>query len=120
MRNPVAKHNHNRAAVHPDRSKMPQTSVEEGLLDYYAENAHNVAQEVYKDTCDRVVLSRNSDNHVVGMMPDDSYILPMTPVDIIPVELTEQDKKDRILRFEIIFTPQNTALDELMEALAHR
>lgn len=120
MRNPVAKHNHNRAVVHPDRSKRPQKTVDEGLLDYYAENAQDVAQGVYKDACDRVLLSRNRDNHVVGMMPDDSYIVPMTPGDIKPIELSEQDKKERILRFEIVFTPQNTALDELMEYLAHR
>lgn len=120
MRNLVAKHNHNRAAVHPDRSKKPQKTVDEGLLDYYAENAQDVAQGVYKEACERVVLSRNSDDHVVGMIPDYSYIVPTTLVDIKPVELSEQDKKERILRFEIVFTPQNTALDELMEALAHR
>ncbi|QYC52500.1 hypothetical protein [Salmonella phage SSBI34] len=48
MRNLVAKHNHNRPAIHPDRSKEPQNTIEEGLLDYFAENAQDVAQEEYK------------------------------------------------------------------------
>lgn len=48
MRNPVAKNDHNRAATHPDRSKEPQLTVDEGLLDYYAENAQDVAQSEYE------------------------------------------------------------------------
>lgn len=48
MRNPVAHHDHNRAATHPDRSKNPPNTVDEGLLDYLAENAENVAQEEYE------------------------------------------------------------------------
>lgn len=48
MRNLVAKNDFNRAAVHTDRSKRPQMSVGEGLLDYYAENAQNVAQSEYE------------------------------------------------------------------------
>lgn len=47
MRNLVAKNDHNRSATHLDRSKEPQLSVDEGLLDYFAENAENVAQREY-------------------------------------------------------------------------
>lgn len=47
MRNPVAKNDHNRAATHLDRSKEPQNTVDEGLLDYFAENAEKVAQREY-------------------------------------------------------------------------
>ena len=50
MRNPVARNDHNRAAVHTDRTKCPPNTVDEGLLDYYAENAQDVAQSVY-DGC---------------------------------------------------------------------
>lgn len=48
MRNFVAKNDYNRAAVHPDRTKKPQVGVLEGLLDYYAENAQDVAQSEYE------------------------------------------------------------------------
>ena len=50
MRNPVAKNDFNRAATHPDRSKRPPQTVDEGLLDYYAENASEVAEDVYDNT----------------------------------------------------------------------
>lgn len=77
MRNPVAKNDFNRSAVHPDRSKRPQNTVDEGLLDFYAENAENVAQEEY--------------GRVVGMTPEDSYAVPMTPEEIIsPGEAPEK------------------------------
>ena len=46
--NPVAKHNQNRAATHPDRSKEPQSSVEEGLLEYLAKTSENDVQEEYR------------------------------------------------------------------------
>lgn len=72
MRNPVARHDHNRAATHQDRSKRPQQTVDEGLLDFYAENAENVAQSVYRESCSRVV----------GMTPDDSDLVPMEPGEI--------------------------------------
>lgn len=48
MRNLVAKYDHNRAAVHTDRSKEPQLSLDEGLLEYFAENAQDVAQSEYE------------------------------------------------------------------------
>lgn len=48
MRNLVAKHDRSRAATHLDRSKEPQQTVDEGLLDYYAENAENVAYCEYQ------------------------------------------------------------------------
>ncbi|QEG12349.1 hypothetical protein OMEGA_287 [Klebsiella phage vB_KaeM_KaOmega] len=48
MRNPVARNDYNRAATHPDRSKRPQKTVDEGLLDYFAENAENVAYSEYE------------------------------------------------------------------------
>lgn len=48
MRNPVARNDFNRAAAHPDRSKRPQKTVDEGLLDYFAENAENVAYSEYE------------------------------------------------------------------------
>ncbi|QQG33564.1 hypothetical protein [Pectobacterium phage PcCB7V] len=48
MRNPVARNDYNRAATHPDRPKLPQKTVDEGLLDYFAENAENVAYSEYE------------------------------------------------------------------------
>lgn len=48
MRNFVAKNDFNRAAVHPDRSKEPQKTVDEGLLDYYVENAQGLSEEQYE------------------------------------------------------------------------
>lgn len=48
MRNPVARNDYNRAVTHPDRSKRPQKTVDEGLLDYFAENAENVAYSEYE------------------------------------------------------------------------
>lgn len=72
MRNPVARHDFNRASTHQDRSKRPQQTVDEGLLDFYAENAENVAQSVYRESCSRVS----------GMSPDDSDIVPMQPGEV--------------------------------------
>lgn len=102
MRNLVAKNDHNRSSVHPDRTKRPPNTVDEGLLDYYAENAVDVAQDVYdnpevkkakellergdnakdiplsgrayKEACDRVVLSRSSENHKVKLFLGDQEI----------------------------------------------
>lgn len=48
MRNPVARNDYNRSATHPDRSKEPQQSVDEGLLEYYAINAQSVAYSEYE------------------------------------------------------------------------
>lgn len=48
MRNPVARNDFNRAATHPDRSKRPQKTVDEGLLEYFSENAENVAYCEYQ------------------------------------------------------------------------
>lgn len=48
MRNPVARHDYNRSATHQDRSKRPQNTVDEGLLDYFVENAENVAYSEYE------------------------------------------------------------------------
>lgn len=48
MRNLVAKNDRNRAATHPDRSKRPQKTVDEGLLEYFSENAENVAYREYQ------------------------------------------------------------------------
>lgn len=48
MRNFVAKNDRNRAATHLDRSKEPQLTIDEGLLDYFAENAENVAYSEYE------------------------------------------------------------------------
>ncbi|URC22143.1 hypothetical protein CHUUTOTORO_00580 [Serratia phage vB_SmaM-ChuuTotoro] len=47
MRNLVAKNDFNRASVHADRSKEPQDSVEEGLLEYLAQTSENDAQAEY-------------------------------------------------------------------------
>ncbi|URC22675.1 hypothetical protein KASHIRA_01010 [Serratia phage vB_SmaM-Kashira] len=50
MRNLVAKNDFNRAAVHTDRSKEPQDSGDEGLLEYLAQTSENAAQEEYQRT----------------------------------------------------------------------
>lgn len=91
MRNPVARHDHNRASVHPDRSKKAPITACEGLLEYYAQNAEDVAQRVYKDSCDHVVLARGKNNHrVIGMSPDDSKIVPMVE-DCKTIPMTKED-----------------------------
>lgn len=45
MRNYVAKNDFNRASVHPDRSKEPQYTLEDGLGDYLEEMAENALHE---------------------------------------------------------------------------
>lgn len=35
MRNPVSRHDFNRASTHVDRSKEPQLTIEDGLDDYH-------------------------------------------------------------------------------------
>ena len=111
MRNPVAKNDYNRAATHPDRSKRPQLTVNEGLLDYYAENAQEVAQSVY-------------DNREVGLFIDSGQMKPVTHDSGIVIKrqpLSEEDKKERVLRVEIVFTPKlGTELASLMDSLAKR
>jgi hypothetical protein len=107
MRNLVAKHDHNRAATHLDRSKEPQLSVDEGLLDYYAENAENVAQRVYDNESVRLFIGGTE---VKGL------------VDFEPAQpLSEEDKKNRVLRVEMSFTPgYNPVLAEFMDSLVKR
>lgn len=68
MRNLVAKNDFNRAAVHLDRSKEPQVSVEEGLEEHYIEvnerpsgnTPEQIAWEEYKARCDQVRASGES------------------------------------------------------------
>lgn len=106
MRNPVARNDYNRAATHPDRSKEPKLTVDEGLLDYYAENAHSVAQEVYEDACSRVA-GTSENYHVVQSSP---------PVIVVVPELSEQDIKDRVLRVEMLsVTPVYYAAEDLTQ-----
>lgn len=110
MRNLVAKHDRNRAATHLDRSKEPQQTVDEGLLDYYAENAENVAQCVY-------------DNKEVKLFVDGEEVKPI--IDITPavrcLPLSEDDKKNRVLRIELVYTPKPSAeLAALLDSLLKR
>lgn len=111
MRNPVAKNDHNRSATHPDRSKEPQLSVDEGLLDYYAENAQAVAQGVY-------------DNREVVLFINDEQIKPVTHDSCVVMKrqtLSEEDEKERILRVELVFTPKpNAELTALLDSIAKR
>lgn len=111
MRNIVAKNNHNRAAIHLDRSKEPQQTVDEGLLDYYAENAENVAQRVY-------------DNREVKLFVDGEEIRPVTHYTDMVLKrepLSEEDKKHRILRVELVFTPKPSAeLAALLDSFLKR
>lgn len=109
MRNLVAKHDRNRAATHLDRSKEPQLSVDEGLLDYYAEHAENVAQRVY-------------DNKEVKLFIDGREVKPV--VDFTPVlkclPLSEEDKKSRTLRVELTLTPTSGLLADFLDSFVKR
>lgn len=109
MRNLVAKHDRNRAATHPDRSKRPQLTVDEGLLDYYAENAQDVAEGVY-------------DNSSVRCFIDGQEVKPL--VDFTPAvkcpPLSEEDIKGRTLRVELTLTPTPGLLAEFLDSLAKR
>lgn len=109
MRNLVAKNDHNLAATHLDRSKEPQLTVDEGLLDYYAENAENVAQRVY-------------DNKEVRCLIDGEEVKPQ--VDLTPVvkylPLSEEDKKSRTLRVELTLTPTPGLLADFLDSFVKR
>lgn len=65
MRNPVSRHDFNRASTHVDRSKEPQLTIEDGLDDYHGEQA---ALD-YKDRCDEILLSRNGSESVISFGP---------------------------------------------------
>lgn len=43
MRNPVSRHDFNRASTHVDRSKEPQLTIEDGLDDYEEEKTDEEA-----------------------------------------------------------------------------
>ena len=109
MRNFVAKNDRNRAATHLDRSKEPQLSVDEGLLDYYAENAENVAQRVY-------------DNKEVRCFIDGEEVKPL--VDLTPavkcLPLSEEDTKSRTLRVELTLTPTPGLLSDFLDSFVKR
>lgn len=109
MRNPVARNDYNRAATHPDRSKRPQKTVDDGLLDYYAENAENVAQRVY-------------DNKEVRCFIDGEEVKPV--VDFTPavkcLPLSEGDMKSRTLRVELTLTPTPGLLADFLDSFVKR
>lgn len=109
MRNPVARNDYNRAATHPDRSKQPQKTVDEGLLDYFAENAENVAQRVY-------------DNREVRCFIDGEEVKPL--VDFTPavkcIPLSEEDTKSRTLRVELTLTPTPGLLSDFLDSFVKR
>lgn len=109
MRNPVAKNDYNRAAVHPDRSKSPHLTVEEGLLDWYAENAQDVAESVY-------------DNNSVRLFIDGKEIEPVdeSVFDVKCSTLSEEDMKTRTLRVEFTFTPTPGMWADFIHALAQQ
>lgn len=111
MRNLVAKRNHNRAATHLDRSKEPQLTVDEGLLDYYAENAQNVAEKVYDSSSVTVFL----DGKDAPRFMKDSDVVIKCPGP------SEEDKEKRVLRVELMFTPRtNSAFSEFLDELSNR
>lgn len=110
MRNLVAKNDRNRAATHLDRSKEPQFTVGEGLLDYFAESAENVAQRVYDNATVRCFI----DGTEIKGIKDFEPAITCPP-------LSEEDKENRILRVELSFTPgYNLVLAEFMDSLANR
>lgn len=128
MRNPVAKHDHNRAATHPDRSKEPQLSVGEGLLDHYAENAENVAQEEYGRCMDylpqKTVFKKSDYPKLARIFMNGEEIKPVTQFTEAALKhkpLSEEDKKNRVLRGELVFTPKPcTELAALLDSLLKR
>lgn len=126
MRNPVARNDYNRAATHPDRSKRPQNSVEEGLLDYYAENAQSVAQSEYNKASgwlspgqvvkksDHPDLGRVFINgKILGVIKEFSQAAHCPP-------LSEEDKNNRILRVTLCLTPTPGTLEELLDSFVKR
>lgn len=63
--NPVAKHNHNRAAVFPDRTKLydERLIIEEGIDDFMMEHT-----ELTESECRRLMMG--------DFTPDDNYPAP--------------------------------------------
>lgn len=128
MRNLVAKHDRNRAATHLDRSKEPQLSVDEGLLDYYAENAENVAQEEYGRCADYLppgtVIKKSDYPKLARLFMNGEEIKPVTHYTDMALKrepLSEEDKKHRTLRVELVFTPRPcTELAALLDSLLKR
>lgn len=109
MRNPVARHDYNRSATHQDRSKLPQNTVDEGLLDYYAENAENVAQTVYGIDSVRLFLG----NKEIKRLDDHAPKVKVLP-------LSEEDKRNRVLRVEFTLDHISGTLTELMDSFVRR
>lgn len=128
MRNLVAKHDRNRAATHLDRSKESQLSVDEGLLDYYAENAENVAQEEYGRCADYLppgtVIKKSDYPKLARLFMNGEEIKPVTHYTDMVLKrepLSEEDKKHRTLRVELVFTPRPcTELAALLDSLLKR
>lgn len=128
MRNLVAKHDYNRAATHLDRSKEPQLSVDEGLLDYYAENAEKVAQEEYGRCADYLppgtVIKKSDYPKLARLFMNGEEIKSVTHYTDMVLKrepLSEEDKKHRILRVELVFTPRPcTELAALLDSLLKR
>lgn len=128
MRNLVAKHDRNRAATHLDRSKEPQQTVDEGLLDYYAENAENVAQEEYDRCKDYLppgsVVKKSDYPKLARLFMNGEEVVGVKDIvnhSVCCPALSEEDIKNRVLRLELIFTPKpSTELAELLDSLLRR
>lgn len=128
MRNLVAKHDRNRAATHLDRSKEPQQTVDEGLLDYYAENAENVAQEEYERCADYLppgtVIKKSDYPKLARLFMNGEEIVGVKDIVTHSVHcptLSEEEIKNRILKVELVFTPRPSAeLAELLDSLLRR
>ena len=81
-----------------------------GLLEYYSENAQDVAQAVY-------------DNREVRMFIDGKGIKAVTKnldLSLGCPPLSEEDKQDRILRVEVMIPLVPDVLKELMDELSKR
>lgn len=106
MRNLVARNDFNRAATHPDLSKRPRLTVGEGLLDYFVENAQDVAKGVYGNSSVRCFIDGQEVKPIVDFAPT---------VKCLP--LSEEDTKNRVLRVELSMKPTSA---ELLDSLAKR
>lgn len=127
MRNPVAKHDYNRAATHLDRSKEPQLSVDEGLLDYYAEHAENVAQEEYGRCADYLppgtVIKKSDYPKLARLFMNGEEIKSVTQFTDAVIKhepLSEEDKKSRTLRVELTLTPTPGLLADFLDSFVKR
>lgn len=110
MRNQVVRNDFTRAATHPDRSKRPRLTVGEGLLDYFAENAQDVAEGVYGNSSVRCFI----DGQEVKPLLDFAPAVKCPP-------LSEEDTKNRVLSVELSMKPTSAdLLAGLLDSIANR